>query len=55
MPKQPRPDDRKGRALQIRVTPAQKAAIAAAAKADALTVSAWARRVLLLAAQKPEE
>ena len=51
----PKPDSRKGGALQIRVTPAQKAAIAAAAKADALTVSAWARRVLLRAAQKPEE
>ena len=54
MPKQQRPD-RKGRALQIRVTPAQKAAIAAAAEADGRTVSAWARRVLLLAAQKSEE
>ena len=49
-------DSRKGRALQIRVTPAQKAAIAAA-KADQLTVSAWARRVLLRAAKiiRPEE
>ncbi len=50
-------DSRKGRALQIRVTPAQKAAIAAAAKADQLTVSAWVRRVLLRAAKiiRPEE
>ena len=57
MPKQQRPDDRKGRALQIRVTPEQKAAIAAAADADELTVSAWCRRVLLRAAKiiRPEE
>ena len=57
MPKQQRPDDRKGRALQIRVTPEQKAAIAAAAEADELTVSAWCRRVLLRAAKiiRPEE
>lgn len=48
-------DSRKGRALQIRVTPEQKAAIAAAAKADQLTVSAWSRMILLRAAQKPEE
>lgn len=50
MPKQQRPDDRKGRALQIRVTPDQKAAIAAAAEADGRTVSGWVRRVLLRAA-----
>jgi uncharacterized protein (DUF1778 family) len=57
MPKQPRPDDRKGRALQIRVTPEQKAAIAAAAEADGRTVSGWVRRVLLRAAKiiRPEE
>ena len=56
MPKQQRPD-RKGRALQIRVTPDQKAAIAAAAEADGRTVSGWVRRVLLRAAKiiRPEE
>lgn len=57
MPKQQRPDDRKGKALQIRVSPEQKAAIAAAAEADGRTVSGWVRRVLLRAAKiiRPEE
>ncbi len=57
MPKQQRQDDRKGRALQVRVSPEQKAAIAAAAEADGRTVSGWVRRVLLRAAEiiRPEE
>ena len=57
MPRPQRTDDRKGKALQIRVTPDQKAAIAAAAKADGRTVSGWVRRVLLRAVSiiRPEE
>ena len=57
MPKQQRQDDRKGRALQVRVSPEQKAAIAASAEADGRTVSGWVRRVLLRAAEiiRPEE
>ena len=57
MPKQQRPDDRKGRVLQVRVSPEQKAAIAAAAEADGRTVSGWVRRGLLRAAKiiRPEE
>ena len=51
----PKPDSRKDGALQIRVTPEQKAAIAAAAAATGLPVSAWSRMILLRAAQKPEE
>ena len=53
----PKPDSRKDGALQIRVTPEQKAAIAAAAEADGRTVSGWVRRVLLRAVSiiRPEE